>query len=65
MRKKRVAKTQALQHINGIRRELDAGADRLKLGRLLNDDGAEAFLCEGQSGGQTADTATGNQNGAR
>jgi hypothetical protein len=64
MWKECLAKPQPLQHIDGIRRELDAGADRLELGRLLDDDCAEASLRKGQSGGQTADTATGNQDSA-
>jgi len=48
----------------GIRRELDSGADLADLGGLLEDLDAKAALREGERGGEAADPGAGDDHGA-
>ena len=60
----RVFDPQALEHLERVGPDLDAGADLAKLRTLLEHAARESFLRQRQRRGETADATAGNQNGA-
>jgi hypothetical protein len=56
-----VAHAQRVEGVEGVRAELDAGADLADLGRLLQHLDLEALAHQRQRGGQAADAAAGHQ----
>ena len=58
-----VADAEPVEAVEGVRAELDAGADLAEDRRLLEDDRAEALLGEAEGGGDAADAAAGDEDG--
>src|SRR6201995_401883 len=59
------ADAEIVEGMEGIRTELDAGADLAERGGLLQEDRADAFLGETERGGETADAAARDQDWQR
>src|ERR1700710_721174 len=57
----RLADAEIIEGVERIGPELDAGADFAKIGRLLQQDRADAFLRQAKSRRQAADAAAGDQ----
>ena len=55
-----LADAERIEGGEGVRRELDAGADLADLGRLLEDGDAKAALRERQRRGEAADAGAGD-----
>src|SRR5882762_2273307 len=60
----RVVDSQALEHLERVGADLDAGTDLAELRSLLEHVAREALLRQRQRRGEAADAAAGDQNGA-